>query len=48
MVDAGKLRFGPHNAEVEKLLTWIDSEELLRFGKPSPGRSSLSAISRKH
>jgi hypothetical protein len=30
-------RFGPHTARVEDLLTWIDSGELLRFGKPLSG-----------
>jgi hypothetical protein len=37
MVDAGNARFGPHTAKVEELLNWIDSGELLRFGKPLSG-----------
>lgn len=36
-MDTGDTRFGPHTAEVEKLLNWIDSGELLRFGKPLSG-----------
>ncbi len=37
MVDAQDARYGPHSARVEALLKWIDSGELLRFGKPLSG-----------
>ena len=37
MVETGDARFGPHSAEVRTLLDWIDSGELLRFGKPLVG-----------
>jgi hypothetical protein len=36
-MDAGNARFGPHTAEVETLLVWIDSRELIRFGKSLSG-----------
>lgn len=36
-MDAGNPHFGPHTVEVEMMLNWIDSMELVRFGKSLPG-----------
>jgi hypothetical protein len=34
MVEPDNASFGPHTAQVKKSLDWIDSGQLLRFGKP--------------
>lgn len=37
VMGARNTRLGPHTATVDALLKWIDSGELLRFGKPLSG-----------